>query len=400
MTRKSLLVLIIAILVCSLQISFGQSSYTEYVQNGNGARAAGMGYAFTGLADDATAISWNSAGLTQLYSPEASVIARFGWGSTTPEFSDPSYTVDVTSGSKFQLNFASLAVPFNAGNLNVVGGVAYRRIYDFTMKNTVKIGLPDFNYEGTLETDNSGGVDAISPAVGIQFNEMFSAGVTANILMGSTDYKDSYMENMDLLGSYEDKYSEEYSGVGFDIGILVKASPQFQLGANLNLPASVNITEKYPGYSDYEYKLKVPFFYSIGAAYRASDNVTIAADYHARPWSNAKVESDGEEYDLTGVENANSFHAGIEYLAQAGDNVMPLRIGFYTVPTPGTDDKGDQIILNTVTAGLGLIMGNIILDGAFEYRFGSYSWDQTENIDAKEANFGITVGGTIHFGKD
>ena len=36
---------------------------SQFVLNGNGARAAGMGYAFTGLADDATAISWNSAGL-------------------------------------------------------------------------------------------------------------------------------------------------------------------------------------------------------------------------------------------------------------------------------------------------------------------------------------------------
>ena len=44
---------------------------------GAGARAAGMGGAFIGVADDATAIVWNPAGLTQLHHPEASVVTRF-----------------------------------------------------------------------------------------------------------------------------------------------------------------------------------------------------------------------------------------------------------------------------------------------------------------------------------
>jgi len=394
MKHSALFILVIALLVGMLQISFAQEPQ-QYIQNGNGARAAGMGYAFTGLADDATAISWNSAGLTQLYSPEASVIARFGWGSLTPDYQDVS--IDVTSGSSFQLNFASLAIPFQAGNLNVVGGVAYRRVYDFTSKYTIKASFMDNTSE--IELDNSGGIDAITPAVGIQFNEMISAGVAANIIMGSTDYNQTSKFN----GQVQDEYSqsEDYSGLGFDIGVLVKPSPQFQLGANLQLPTNVTFKTKMEGFDEYEYILKVPFFFSIGAAFRASDNVTLAADYRSRPWSNAKQESDGEEYDLE-VENANSFHVGLEYLAQAGDNVMPLRIGFYTVPTPGTDYNDDQIVFNAATAGLGLILGNIILDGSFEYMFGTYVGDEDngQDIDFSLSDFRITVGGTVHFGKN
>jgi long-subunit fatty acid transport protein len=394
MKRSFLLVILMAVLVCALQVAFAQE-YEQYVQNGNGARAAGMGYAFTGLADDATAISWNSAGLTQLYSPEASVIARFGWGSLTPDY--PDLDIDVTSGSSFQLNFASLALPFHAGNINVVGGVAYRRVYDFTSNFTIKLSQMGMTYE--IEQDNSGGIDAITPAVGIQFNEMISAGVAGNILMGSTDYKST--ERLNGQVESEGSYSEEYSGFGLDIGVLVKPSPQFQLGANFQLPTTVTTTEKNQGFDDYEYKLKVPLFFSIGAAFRASDNVTLAADYRSRPWSSAKQEFDGEEYDLE-AENANSFHVGLEYLAQAGDNIMPLRVGFYTVPTPGKDENDDQITFNTVTAGLGLILGNIILDGSFEYMFGSYVGDTQDgqDIDYSQSNFRVTVGGTIHFGKN
>jgi len=399
MKRNLPVLFVIAMLVCGLQITFAQEPQ-QYVQNGNGARAAGMGYAFTGLADDATAISWNSAGLTQLYSPEASVIARFGWGSVTPNYSDIS--IDVTSGSSFQLNFASLAVPFNAGNLNVVGGVAYRRVYDFTSKYTIKASYMGFTSE--TELDNSGGIDAITPAVGIQFNEMISAGVAANILVGGTDYK--YTEKSDGQVDFESSSSEDYSGVGFDIGLLVKPSQQFQLGANLQLPTTATVTSKDDG-SDSEYKLKVPFFFSIGAAYRASDNVTLAADYRSRPWSKAKYEYEymGETQEIElGAEDANSFHVGLEYLAQAGENVMPLRVGFFTVPTPGTDYNDDQIVFSAVTAGLGLIMGNNILDGSFEYMFGSYVGDidpiSGSDVDYKLSDFRITVGGTVHFGKN
>src|SRR5436309_2303736 len=38
---------------------------------GMGPRAAAMGEAFTGLADDASAIYWNPAGMSRLYAPEA-----------------------------------------------------------------------------------------------------------------------------------------------------------------------------------------------------------------------------------------------------------------------------------------------------------------------------------------
>jgi UDP-N-acetylmuramyl pentapeptide phosphotransferase/UDP-N-acetylglucosamine-1-phosphate transferase len=97
---------------------------------GNGARAAGMGYAFTGLADDATAISWNAAGLTQLQNMEASVVARLGFGSASYDY--PAGIGidqwDVETQSKFQFNFASFVVPFAAGSRNIVAGVAYRSL--------------------------------------------------------------------------------------------------------------------------------------------------------------------------------------------------------------------------------------------------------------------------------
>src|SRR3989338_2646899 len=44
---------------------------------GSGARAIGMGGAFIAIADDATAASWNPAGLVQLEKPEISAVGSF-----------------------------------------------------------------------------------------------------------------------------------------------------------------------------------------------------------------------------------------------------------------------------------------------------------------------------------
>ena len=44
---------------------------------GSGARATGMGGAFIAVADDATAASWNPAGLVQLEKPEFSLVYSY-----------------------------------------------------------------------------------------------------------------------------------------------------------------------------------------------------------------------------------------------------------------------------------------------------------------------------------
>lgn len=378
------------ILICILIFHTGFGA-REFILNGNGARAAGMGYAFTGLADDASAISWNSAGLTQLYSPEASVVAKFGFGSLDPDYD---FDVNVETGSKFQLNFASLALPFSVGQYNVVGGVAYRRVFDFTQDVTIKLEEMGFSVESI--TDNSGGIDAISPAIGFQLNESISFGAAVNIYTGSTDYKEEFIEND--VTTFEHESSEDYSGTAVDLGVLVKPSPQFSIGANLNLPHTITINES--NNFDIETELSVPMFFSVGAAFRASDNVTLAFDYRSRPWSSVEASVEGNDVDLE-LEDANAIHVGLEYLAGAGSSVMPLRIGFYTAPTPDVDINDDQISFNVVTAGIGLIMGSVILDGSFEYLFGSYVGDNVDNtdVDFNVTDFRVTVGGVIHLGK-
>ena len=383
------------LVLCMTTVGFTQPGGLSLNLYGSGARAAGMGYAFTGVADDATAISWNPAGLTQLMSMEASVVGKFSFGSLSTDYSEFNPTTEI--GSSFNLNFASFVMPFKAGNFNLVGGVAYRRIFNFTEKQTIKI---DDNIQGIdvvseMVNDNKGGVDAISPALGFQINDMISVGATFNILMGSTDYK--YKEYLEVGGfvysDIEGDYSEDYSGTAIDLGVLIKPSPQFSLGAAFKLPYTLTVEE-----DGDEVDVDIPMFMDFGAAFRASDNLTIAADYRLRPLDKIEVEGESvyEDVDITG----NSFHVGLEYLMQAGQNPMPIRLGYFTFPTTQFDVNDDQVTFNGVSAGLGLLMGNFILDGAFEWVFGSFPGD-TENgddVNYSYNDFRVTVGAVIHLG--
>ena len=86
----------------------------------------------------------------------------------------------------------------------------------------------------------------------------------------------------------------------------------------------------------------------------------------------------------------------------SGKSIVPLRIGFYTLPTPGVDENDDQIKFSGITAGIGVILGTVILDGSFEYIFGSYVGDTEDDhdVDYTVSDFRITGGGTVHFGKN
>ena len=79
---------------------------------GAGARAYGMGGAFIARADDATAASWNPAGLTQLESPEFSAVYRFSAREDSHQSSSRDLLTDRDHYSNHELNYASAIYPF------------------------------------------------------------------------------------------------------------------------------------------------------------------------------------------------------------------------------------------------------------------------------------------------
>ena len=69
-------VIIVLLLIAAGTLCAQPLSYTDLNIKGAGARASGIAGAFIGLADDATDISWNTAGLTQLERMEVSAVLQ------------------------------------------------------------------------------------------------------------------------------------------------------------------------------------------------------------------------------------------------------------------------------------------------------------------------------------
>lgn len=375
---KILLALLVFVAFGSAQITWPIFGFTPA---NNGARAGGMGYAFTGIADDATAIAWNPAGLSQLYSMEASAVVRFGGGSMTFDSVDGEESID--RGSAFDLNFASFVFPLDAGDYHMAMGIAYRTLYDWNEEN-------DFSelFGETYKINFSGGVRAISPSIGFAFNEMLSLGTTLNILTGTTEHKTESAS----FGNEEEEF--EFSGTSLDVGFFGKFSPMFSVGATVTFPYTMNIdyTDKEFGGSG-EATIEVPMSFKLGVGVRPSENFTLAFDYHASPWSSTVVTIDGTEFeDLWKDIELNSIHVGMEYIA----GMMPLRLGYYTSPSVLTDYNDEQRVFNVATAGLGFILDSVILDASFEYRFGSSPW--TDGYDVTVTDYRVNIGAVLHIG--
>lgn len=336
---------------------------------GAGARAAGIGGAFIGIADDATAVVWNPAGLTQLYRPEASIVSTFN--STRSELGDWENTK-----SNFVLEFASVAFPFANGKL--VTAFAYQRPIDL---------YEDFK-SGFYEKKATGGADTFTFGSAFQLLPIVSIGASANVWFGNfeedviNEFRGTYYSS--LYSEYYDMYrtgemSQTFSGFNVVCGLMMNfenlQNPvPLRLGCTFRTPFELKAEEEgefdleyywwdgdygtdYLEYDDGEATNEMPSMLGLGLSYRIGDNITFSADYETRAYGESNLNS--HEDDL------NQLRVGGEYLAVSDFAVIPLRIGYQTVPTLMVDINGDPIIGNGFSLGTGLIFEKFAFDTAF-----------------------------------
>jgi len=194
---------------------------------GSGARALGLAGAFTAVADDATAASWNPAGLVQLEHPEVSVVYRYSAREDALESKNDDLVVGQDRYDSSELNYFSAVYPFYLDERNAVVSMNYQETYDFTQTFTARFqGSNQQNVDTTIlqtffrrttnyidranlkltiisdvTTDTqsqigqmldsslltgidfrqSGTIDAFSPAFALDVNPRFSLGMTFNI---------------------------------------------------------------------------------------------------------------------------------------------------------------------------------------------------------------------------
>jgi len=430
-------VLSISLLCCvfifaaDYQILYAQSSQSIITSSpnpvGSGARAIGMGGAFIAVADDATAASWNPAGLTQLRRPEFSFVYSYNKrfenysSSSHPEAAGNNHT------TMEDLNYLSVVYPFELFQRNMIVSINYQLLYSFdrnlnfnyTTKEKDPLSVTkekyDFHQQGTLKT--------FSPAYCIQVTPHLALGATFNIWTENLFWGNGWNSTTNIKGSYSEEgihkyYSthiyerySDFSGFNMNLGFLWKVNKLLTLGGVLKTPFKASVKHELketntvyeangtvsPDESSHssmkeDVDIYMPLSYGLGTALRFTDALTISFDVSRTEWSKFVLEnSKGERRSpITGeltkkshVHATTQVRLGGEYLFILTNTVVPVRCGLFYDPEPGQNHQND---FWGCSLGTGVSLGSLILDIAYQFRYGRNVNGEVLDVPGTEAD--------------
>ncbi len=369
---------------------------------GSGARAIGMGGAFIGISDDATAASWNPAGLVHLEKPEFSMAYDYFSreqsysASSHPELND-SHGTDASG-----INYASAVYPFTLFNKNMVVSLNYQRLFDMNKNADFKF---NFDLGGGDSLNNSikftqkGYLSTITPAFAIQIIPELYVGIAVNIwddFLGTSSWEKTYTSSgtgslggMAFSSSIVARDKFVLSGVNTTVGFLANLD-KFSIGGVLKSPftASVKHTGTFREESDFtpspatdvineNIQLKMPLSWGLGLAYRYNDHWTVDLDIYQTLWSEYVLcDAAGKEFNPITTKpisegklpDTTQIRLGTEYLYINGNSVIPLRAGVFYDPEPGARGVDDFF---GFSVGSGYTYQNYSFDIAYQFRKGS-----------------------------
>ncbi|MFC1505087.1 OmpP1/FadL family transporter [Thermodesulfobacteriota bacterium] len=379
---------------------------------GSGARALGMGGAFIAVADDATAASWNPAGLIQLENPETSIVGAYD--SRSEEISSATNPESNTNSNieEFNLNYFSASIPFNLFNKNMVASLNYQHLYSFKRQFNYRLRIsepPPIDIENVQDRtyDQDGSLSALGLAYAIEMTPHISLGLTLNIWTSQLCWDNGWdakytNQSMTTSGatvfSQDTRINEEYSnleGLNLNLGFLWNVNRSMTIGAVLKTPFSAKFDHQYNyewvrrdgggnitgsgnlSVSD-EIELWMPMSYGLGFAWRYSDHFTMDLDVYRTHWSDY-ILTDGEgnqmspinalPKDQSDIQDTTQVRLGAEYLFYKPESkwIIPLRGGLFYDPEPAQSKVND---FYGVSIGSGVGYKQYFFDAAYQFRWG------------------------------
>ncbi|MBF0469183.1 MAG: hypothetical protein HQK61_09920, partial [Desulfamplus sp.] len=379
---------------------------------GAGARAMGMGGAFISIADDATAASWNPAGLIQLELPEVSVVGAFtsrSDGYSYESFPDASSDQRISSTA---LNYLSAAFPFQMFNRNIVISLNYQHMYEFDKMvcldyqnafqgdspydpdNPDTLGYYEYTESSHREYDQDGALYSVSPAFALQITPALSMGFTINF------WKNFLMDNRwrtvnvierstvgdftyDIYNKYIDIY--DFDGINFNAGFLWNLNNSLTVGGVFKSPFKADIDHTFEWYDSsgdvdsykWSESLEMPMSYGVAVALRVSDVLSFAFDLYRTHWEDYLLNTPSGKKtspitslseDESNIEPATQIRLGMEYLKMLKKTIVPFRCGLFYDPEPA---GGHLDEFWGVSLGTGFLYQQFVFDIAWQYRFGS-----------------------------
>ncbi len=407
---------------------------------GSGARAQGQAVAFIGVADDATATSHNPGGLVQLEKPEISIVGSYFTRLERQDVNLPNTLIENQTLDGFNLNYLSLAFPFQIRGRNVVVSLNYQRLFDFrghidtvtdfTIPNP-DTGLTSGAGSHDVKSDQTGGLFTISPAIAVQVSPTFSIGVALNIwpdLFDNGWEQDVTIQSTGLVfsGNRLVPFSstgdvrEEFDFKAFNVtaGFLWTINSVFTLGGVFRSPFTAEVTRTNethltftlengsapapPASCRFQEKLDFdfPMAYGLGLAARLTKELRLSIDIGRVHWSDFRLDDARRPSDLEQLEQAECTVLFVDtpvgkepaVLNGEGDDTTSVRLGGeylwvrskYAIPfragafyDPEPGAMGTDHFFG-FSLGSGLKITSLAFDVAYTFRAGTVETEATD----------------------
>jgi hypothetical protein len=378
------------------ELDFGRLSLSI----GSGARAFGMGGAFLARPDDATASSWNPAGLSYLRLPEVTVGGLFNsQNRRSTAVGAGEILHDHVAGTA--PDFASMALPLNLGSISGAVQLSLQRVIPYAGERRIEdVTDPPKVIRG------SGGFDVLALSTGLKLNRWLRVGVTVN------RWFNGYQQERERLERRRSIQEVDFgiSGFNFNGGLIVHPHETLNVGlvAKTRMRADVDLMRSRvdfttnPGQPDIittnAYRsdgvdLDLPGALGFGLSWRPTSPLTVSADYTHSYWSRARVlnfftlprgvetlePQPPEVFNSlpfpTVVDQTQSdtqeLRMGVEYVLISGRLKLPLRAGYFRAKQYRLV-QGSSPQHNGLTAGAGFLLGPVAIDAAYVYQWTAY----------------------------
>ncbi|PKN71898.1 MAG: hypothetical protein CVU50_09655 [Candidatus Cloacimonetes bacterium HGW-Cloacimonetes-3] len=375
-----------------------------FALSGVGSRATSMGGAFRGMADDASAMYWNPAGLGFMDEMSVGLGGTFILPSSTwdptgtaltgiPGFSAKEYEAEKSLRS-FPNLFATMAKnPKLKYGLGVFIPYGLGTTWDAYNQAAVGISSADFPTE---EMMSSIAIIDVHPSVAYQITPCLSAGLGISAMYGTIEIAKLQFPFTGVAPAYYSYATPKTtdlngSGMGFgaNFGLLFKPMDKLSVGVSGKLPSEISLegdVETYTwsapstragGVFDIESALKLPGEVGLGVSYKVMPSWVVNLDYAYTMWDrldevvvDITIPSVGVVQDklLFNWESTSRISLGTEYLK--GCNAFRAGVYYDQTPipletqTPTLSDVSDKVSGNL---GYGRLMGKFTIDANVQY---------------------------------
>jgi long-chain fatty acid transport protein len=374
-----------------------------------GARATGMGTAFTAVADDPSTISVNPAGLTQMRGTEI-------YGGVTFVIPYTQYTnpVGQTEETEFQVFFPPhIYAVSDLKTENFRFGLGIFSLYGIGGRKWENDGLTRYS-----STESFIATISLNPTVAWQILPTVSIGAGVNYMLSKMESK--RMVDQSVLGFRDGEMTLEGmgDGWGYNAGILFTPHKNWSLGLAYRSRIKVNhegeiefkniappLQPIFGGSSfktDSETPATFPEIVSFGIAYRPAKDWTLSFDLEWFGWSSfkeaeLKIEDEIPEANFTDSsapldwKDVWTVKAGGEYQMT---EMLSLRAGYAYIQTQVPEHTLDAYTPDSnqhnFSLGLGYRLNSLILD--FFYMAGFF-----EDRNVNNAVFSGTFENFVHY---